>query len=110
MNHLLVWSIFVAAAIMEVAGDAIIRKGLHGGVALLIVIGCLVLGGYGIVVNTVRWDFSKLLGVYVSVFALVSILAGRFAFKEVIPASTWFGLTIIVAGGLVIQFGPRWFG
>jgi small multidrug resistance family-3 protein len=103
----IVWGIFLAAAIMEVAGDAIIRKGLRGGGALLIAAGFLVLGGYGIVVNTVRWDFSKLLGVYVCVFALVSILAGRLIFKEIIPASTWIGLAIIIVGGAVIQFGSR---
>jgi len=103
----IVWGIFLAAAIMEVAGDAIIRRGLRGGGALLIALGFLVLGGYGIVVNTVRWDFSKLLGVYVCVFALISILAGRFVFKEIIPLSTWIGLAIIMAGGAVIQFGTR---
>ena len=39
----------------------------------------------GLVVNLVKWDFSQLLGVYVAVFALVSILAGRFIFGEQIP-------------------------
>ena len=99
------WFIFLAAAVLEVGGDAIIRKGLHGGGWLLILAGFFALGCYGVVVNTVRWDFSKLLGVYVAVFAVVSVLAGRFAFGERIPAATWVGLAIIVAGGLVIQFG-----
>jgi len=105
--NLFVWGIFLTAAIMEVTGDALIRKGLRGGGALLIALGFLVLGGYGIVVNTVRWDFSRLLGVYVCVFAFVSILAGRFVFKELIPVSTWIGLAIIIIGGAVIQFGNR---
>ena len=100
------WFIFIAAAILEVAGDAIIRKGLHGNVMWFIAAGFLMLGGYGLVVNTVKWDFSRLLGVYVAVFAAVSILAGRFVFKETIPASTWMGLAIIVVGGTVIQVGP----
>ena len=99
------WIVFIAAAVLEVGGDAIIRKGLHGSVLGFIVTGFLMLGCYGVVVNTVKWDFSKLLGVYVAVFAVVSILAGRFVFKETIPASTWFGLAIIVAGGAVIQVG-----
>ena len=60
---------------------------------------------YGLLVNTVRWDFSRLLGVYVAVFALVSVMCGRFVFGESVPNSTWVGLAIIVAGGLVIQFG-----
>ena len=99
------WIVFIAAAVLEVGGDAIIRKGLHGSVLGFIVTGFLMLGCYGVVVNTVKWDFSKLLGVYVAVFAVVSILAGHFVFKETIPASTWFGLAIIVAGGAVIQVG-----
>ena len=63
------------------------------------------LGLYGVMVNSVKWDFSKLLGVYVGFFAAVSILFGRFALRENIPASTWCGLALIVLGGLVIQFG-----
>jgi small multidrug resistance family-3 protein len=55
----------------------------------------------------VKWDFSKLLGVYVAVFALISILWGRFVFKENIPISTWVGLTVIIAGGLIIQSGQK---
>ncbi len=99
------WIIFVAAAVLEVGGDAVIRKGLRGGIIWFIVAGFLMLGSYGVVVNTVRWDFSRLLGVYVAVFAVVSILAGRFVFRETIPLTTWLGLAIIVAGGAVIQSG-----
>jgi len=99
------WIVFIAAAVLEVGGDAVIRKGLHGKTAWCIALGFLMLGCYGVVVNTVRWDFSRLLGVYVAVFAVVSVLAGRFLFKETIPLSTWLGLAIIVTGGAVIQIG-----
>lgn len=64
------------------------------------------MGFYGIVVNTVDLDFSRLLGIYVSVFALISVLAGRFYFHESIAGTTWIGLAIIIVGGLVIQLGP----
>ncbi len=104
---LLAWGTFVLAAVMEVGGDAIIRKGLRGSGARFIAAGFLLLGAYGIVVNMVRWDFSKLLGVYVSVFAVVSVLAGRFVFNETIPPSTWIGLLTIILGGLIIQCGGR---
>jgi len=103
----LAWLIFVAAAVLEVGGDAVVRKGLRGHQLAVVAAGCLALGAYGLVVNLVRWDFSKLLGVYVAVFAVVSILTGRFVFRESVPPSTWLGLAIIVAGGLVIQFGHR---
>ena len=55
----------------------------------------------------VRWDFSRLLGVYVGAFALVSVVFGRLLFKESVPPSTWVGLALILAGGLVIQFGAE---
>ena len=102
---LLAWIVFFAAAILEVGGDAIIRRGLRGGIVWFIVLGFVTLGCYGVVVNTVKWDFSRLLGVYVAVFAVVSVLAGRFVFKETVPPSTWIGLAIIVVGGAVIQAG-----
>ncbi len=106
MQHLIHGAIFLLAALLEVGGDAVVRQGLKGGGAALVLLGALLLGLYGIVVNTVDLDFSRLLGIYVAVFALVSVLAGRFYFHESIPGSTWLGLAIIIAGGLVIQLGP----
>lgn len=104
---LMSWIIFVAAALLEVGGDALVRKGLRAGGAVFVVAGCLALACYGIVVNTVKWDFYRMLGVYVAFFALVSIVTGRVVFSESVPASTWFGLALIMAGGLIIQFGPK---
>ena len=107
MNNATSWLIFVVAALLEVSGDAFIRKGLRGSGFLLIILGFVILGCYGLVVNTVKWDFSKLLGVYVAVFAMISILFGRIVFQEDVPSSTWIGLGVIVLGGLIIQFGQR---
>ena len=103
----LAWVVFVGAAILEVGGDAVVRKGLRGSSLAVVLAGCAVLGGYGVVVNIVKWDFSKLLGVYVAVFAVVSVLFGRFAFRENIPAATWIGLAVIVSGAMIIQFGSK---
>jgi drug/metabolite transporter superfamily protein YnfA len=103
----LAWLIFIGAAILEVGGDAAIRKGLHGSSLIMIVLGFVMLGCYGVVVNIVKWDFSKMLGVYVALFALVSVLFGRFVFMEHIPNSTWLGLLVILCGALIIQFGAK---
>ena len=99
------WLVFVVAALLEIGGDAVIRMGLRGRGIGLIALGFVILGCYGVVVNTVKWDFSRLLGVYVAVFALFSILWGRFIFKEQVPLSTWIGLSVILIGGMTIQFG-----
>ena len=101
----LAWLIFIAAAILEVGGDAVVRKGLRGSGLITIMLGFIMLGCYGVVVNMVKWDFSKLLGVYVAIFALISILFGRFVFKENIPTATWIGLSVIMCGGMIVQFG-----
>jgi drug/metabolite transporter superfamily protein YnfA len=99
------WLIFIAAALLEVGGDALVRSGLRGRGIIWILLGGATLALYGVVVNSVKWDFSKLLGVYVGFFAAVSVLVGRFAFWESVPPATWLGLGLIVAGGLIIQFG-----
>ena len=103
------WLVFLGAAVLEVSGDAVVRKGLRSSSLIVIVTGCLMLGLYGLVVNMVKWDFSKLLGVYVAIFAVTSILFGRFVFRETVPHSTWLGLTVIVCGALIIQFGEKIF-
>jgi drug/metabolite transporter superfamily protein YnfA len=97
--------VLVLAALFEVGGDALIRAGLRGKGYLLIALGFVVLGSYGVVLNQIAIDFSKLLGVYVGLFAVVSILFGRYLFHEAIPTSTWLGLGIVLVGSVVIQWG-----
>ncbi len=98
-------TLFVAAAVLEVAGDAFIRKGLRGSGAALIAVGFAVLGSYGIVVNLANIDFSRLLGAYVGVFAVVSVAFGRLVFRDHVPPSTWLGLAVILVGSLIIHLG-----
>jgi hypothetical protein len=57
-----------------------------------------VLGAYGIVVHLLDLDFSRLPGAYFGIFAVVSVIIGRWMFKDQIPVSTWIGLAIILAG------------
>ena len=61
--RLAAWLVFTAAALLEVSGDAAARRGLRSRSALWILLGCAALAVYGLVVNSVKGDFSKLLGV-----------------------------------------------
>ena len=97
--------VFLVAAVLEVAGDALIRRGLRGGGLVVVAGGFCTLGLYGVIVNQLRVDFSRLLGAYVGVFAVVSVAVGRFAFGERVPPSTWLGLAVILAGSLIIHMG-----
>jgi drug/metabolite transporter superfamily protein YnfA len=98
-------AVFLGAAVLEVVGDALIRRGLRGSGVALIAVGFAVLGSYGVVVNLLDVDFSRLLGAYVGVFAVVSVLVGRLAFGDRVPPSTWVGLAVVLGGSLIIHFG-----
>ena len=99
------WLILVLAAVFEVAGDAAIRRGLRGPSKVWVLVGCAMLALYGVIVNTVKWDFSKMLGVYVGFFALAGVLFGKLAFGETISSATWCGLALIILGGAIMQLG-----
>ncbi len=104
-NPAAAFAVLFVAAVLEVGGDAIIRKGLRGSGLALVALGFVVVGGYGVVVNLLRLDFSRLLGAYVGVFALVSVLVGKTVFGERVASSTWTGLAVVLAGSLIIQLG-----
>ena len=99
--------VMMVAAALEVAGDVLIRAGLRGKGVLLVCAGFAVIGSYGVIVNLLPMDFSKLLGGYVGFFAVISVLGGALVFKETVPASTWVGLGVVVVGSLIIQLGSR---
>jgi len=103
----LLWLVLLAAAVLEIGGNAAVRKGLRRSNVVVMLAGCAGLGCYGILVNTVKWDFSKLFGVYVAVFALMSVLFARFVLKESVPRPTWIGVAIIMLGALIIQIGSK---
>lgn len=104
---IIAWLVFVVAALLEVGGDAVIRRGLRGNRIGHVLLGFATLGCYGLLVNSIKWDFSKLIGVYIGFFALVSVLFGWIVLHERIPASTWLGLGLIIAGCSAIQFGHQ---
>jgi len=99
------WCIFIIGALLEVGGNVVIRMGLRGGGIILTIVGFAVLGSYGLIVNMVPWDFSKIFGVYVCLFAVVSAVCGKFVLRENVPLSTWIGLAVVLVGGLIVQFG-----
>jgi small multidrug resistance family-3 protein len=93
-----------AAAMLEIVGIAAIRQGLLRAAWPWLLVGCALVVGYGFVVNTSRSvEFNRLMGVYITVFFVVSqVVAGAF-FGERPSAGLVVGGALIVAGGLVIQ-------
>lgn len=96
--------VLLAAALFEVGGDAASQKGLQGKGLGYSIVGFLMLGLYGIGVNLLGWNLSKLLGCYVAFFAVVSLWWGWYFNAETISRPTLLGLALIVIGGGVISW------
>lgn len=94
--------LLVLAASLEVGGDALVRWGLRSPQKIGLVLGALVLFGYGLSVNLPKWDFGRLMGVYIAVFFVVSQVAALAFFHEKIQAPALVGGALIVAGGVVL--------
>ncbi|HLY11948.1 MAG TPA: hypothetical protein VKW04_21790 [Planctomycetota bacterium] len=95
--------LLVLAAALEVGGDALVRWGLRGPQKIGLALGALVLFGYGLCVNLPKWDFGKLMGVYIALFFVVSQIVAATVFRERIQAPTLVGGALIVAGGVVMS-------
>ena len=98
---LVVGSLLVLAALLEAGGDAGIRLGLRGERWGLLA-GPVALILYGFVVNVTRWDFSRLMGVYIAVFFVVAQLLAVLLFRERLQPPVLVGGSLIVAGGLIL--------
>ena len=107
MNKTTALLVLFAAAILEAAGDALVRGGLHhakpASRALLMAAGALVLFAYGYTVNMPNWDFGKLIGIYVVFFFVVAQLIGWLAFGQKPTNTLLLGGAFIIAGGFIIS-------
>jgi small multidrug resistance family-3 protein len=102
------YAVLVAAASLEVFGDACFQSGLYKSTGtartLWFVAGVVLLGVYGLFVNLPQWDFGKLLGVYVALFFVVAQVVAKVRFGQSPTPAIWVGGAMIVLGGLVITF------
>jgi small multidrug resistance family-3 protein len=98
-----VLALLILSALLETGGDAGMRTGLGGKPAGFLV-GALLLIAYGLVVNLSHLDFGKLMGLYISLFFVVSQALAVVIFKEKIQPPMLIGGALIVAGGCVLTF------
>jgi small multidrug resistance family-3 protein len=107
-NPLGAFLVLAFAAFLEAWGDSFFQIAFYRsegvGRVLAILSGALVLAAYGSVVNIPRWDFGKLLGVYVVLFFIVAQILNKVRFSQAPTLPIYAGGSLIVAGGLVIAF------
>ena len=97
------------AAFLEAYGDSCFQSALYraSGMsrAFAFVVGAVSLAAYGLVVNAPRWEFGKLLGVYVVLFFLLAQIVARVRFGQAPTLPILIGGALIVAGGVTISLG-----
>ncbi len=96
------------AAVLEVFGDDCFQSAMYQSAgakrAGWFLAGTLVLVFYSLFVNTPKWDFGKLLGVYVTLFFLIAQIINLLVFGVRPDLPVYVGGALIIAGGLVITF------
>lgn len=99
--------LLMAAAFLEAYGDSCFQSGLYRSSgtarAFAFLLGAVSLVCYGLVVNAPRWEFGKLLGVYVVFFFLCAQVIARVKFGQSLSTPVLLGGALITAGGVVIS-------
>jgi drug/metabolite transporter superfamily protein YnfA len=94
--------LLIVAAALEVGGDALIRLGLDGA-KYWIAVGGLTLFVYGVMVNLTGLDFNRLMGIYITIFFVISQVISWLVFKQVPDGRILLGGGFIVAGGAIMM-------
>ena len=98
----------IIATVLEVNGDAIIRKTIyeHTGIARIGfgLFGTLLLFGYGFLLNLAPVEFGKVVGLYIATLFIVWQITTYITFKTVPTMPVIVGGVLVVAGGLIITF------
>ncbi len=95
-------AILVMAAVMEVAGDALVRGGLQRRTGWLLLAGAVTLATYGLLVNLTKLDFSRLMGLYIVAFFLVAQATAILFFGETPGRGVLVGGALVVLGGVAM--------
>jgi small multidrug resistance family-3 protein len=101
----------VVAAFLEAFGDSFFQVAFYRAEGwnrlAAIIAGGVVLAAYGSVVNLPRWDFGRLIGVYVVLFFIIAQVLNKVRFGQTPTTPIWTGGALVVAGGLVMAFWQR---
>lgn len=96
------------ATTLEVCGDALVRAAIYthtGAVRIaLMVVGALLLFGYGFSLNLAPVEFGKVVGLYIATLFVVWQVISYISFRSVPSLPIIVGGTMVVAGGLIITF------
>ena len=98
----------IICTICEATGDAIVRKSIYNHVGLvrigLMLLGMILLLGYGIFLNLAPVEFGKVVGLYIATLFVVWQIVNYISFKTLPTLPVIVGGLLIIAGGLITTF------
>jgi len=102
------WFILICTT-CEAVGDALVRKSLfdHNGIARagLLLLGMILLLGYGIFLNLAPVEFGRVVGLYIATLFVVWQIVSYTSFRTLPSLPVLAGGALIVIGGLIVTFG-----
>ena len=110
LGTLQVIAFLIAATVLEVSGDAVIRLALHdheGAGALrigLFVLGAALLFGYGTSLNLAPLEFNEVVGLYIATLFIVWQIVNFIFFRTLPTPQILAGGSLIVIGGALVSF------
>jgi len=97
--------LLLAATILEVSGDAVVRLAIYNHIGLvrlgLFLAGAALLFGYGAILNLAPLEFGQVVGLYLATLLVVWQVISFVAFRA-LPT-----LPIVVGGALVVAWSSR---
>ena len=100
--------LLLAATILEVSGDAVVRTALYNHVGLirlgLFFTGAALLLGYGTLLNLAPFEFGQVVGLYLATLFVVWQVVNFVAFRTLPTLPVVVGGSLVIAGGAIITY------
>jgi small multidrug resistance family-3 protein len=100
--------LLLVATTLEVCGDAVVRLAIYNHAGLfrlaLLVVGAVLLLGYGSFLNTAPVEFGRIVGLYIATLFVVWQIINLVVFRTLPGTPVWVGGTLVIAGGLIVTF------
>jgi hypothetical protein len=101
-------ALLLAATILEVSGDAVVRTAIYNHVGParlgLFLAGAALLLGYGTLLNLAPLDFGQVVGLYLATLFVVWQVTNFLPFRAIPTLPIMLGGSLVIAGGAIITF------
>jgi hypothetical protein len=100
--------LLLIATTLEASGDAVVRLAIYqhaGAVRIaLLLLGAVLLLGYGTFLNTAPVAFGRIVGLYIATLFVIWQIINFLAFRTLPGLPVWLGGVLVVAGGLIVTY------